>query len=48
MGIIGVVAAWIINTGNMDYLDASHTSYSDAGVCNKTNKQRSATITSCK
>ena len=40
--------AWIINTGNMDYLDASHTSESDAGVCNKTNKQLSTTVTSCK
>ena len=41
-------AAWVINTGNMDYLDASHTSSSDAGVCNKSDKQLSTTVTSCK
>ncbi len=41
-------SGWVINTGNMDYLDASHTSSSDAGVCNKSSKQLSTTVTSCR
>ena len=38
--------AWVINTGNMDYLDASHEE-STAGKC-KNGKQLSTTISSCK
>ncbi len=38
--------AWVINTGNMDYLDVSHSS--NAGKCNHSNKTLSTTVTSCK
>ncbi len=40
-------AAWVINTGNMDYLDASHEE-STAGKCNNSDKVLSTTVTSCK
>ncbi|MBQ3311033.1 hypothetical protein IJG72_03045 [bacterium] len=40
-------AAWVINTGNMDYVDASHTSDDDAGVC-KNGHQLTIEEPSCK
>ncbi len=40
-------AAWVISNGNMDYIDASHTSAHDAGVC-KNNHQLSIAEPSCK
>ena len=39
--------AWILNNGNMDYIDASHES-STAGKCNNSDKTLSITVTSCK
>ena len=47
MDIIGVVAAWIINTGNMDYLDVSHEE-GTPGKCKHSNKTLSTTVTICK
>ncbi|MGN0018494.1 MAG: type II secretion system protein [Candidatus Gastranaerophilaceae bacterium] len=47
MGIIDVVAAWIINTGNIDYLDVFHEE-GTLGKCKHSNKTLSTTVTSCK
>ncbi len=45
----GDCGAWILNTGNMDYINTNHTSISDAGKCNNNPSiQLSTTVTSCK
>ena len=38
---------WVIRNGNMDYLDANHTSRENSGKC-KNGKQLSTTVSSCK